>query len=443
MTRTNGLSTQIQCARAGIITDEMKKAALRENVDSEVVRSDLALGCAIIPANKRHLELGLEPIIIGKRFSCKINANLGTSASASDPEHELCKVALALKLGSDTIMDLSTGGNLDVIREMVIKKSSVPLGTVPIYAALERAGSIPDITPQLLLDEIEKQSKQGVDYMTIHAGVLMEFLPLIGHRITGIVSRGGSIIAHWMSIHKKQNPLYTHFGDICDIFRTYDVSFSLGDGLRPGCLADANDEAQISELKTLGKLTLQAWDAGVQVMIEGPGHVPMHLVRENVELEQKICHGAPFYVLGPLVTDIAPGYDHITSAIGAAMAGQAGASLLCYVTPAEHLSLPTTEDVRQGVIAYKIAAHAADIGKGLPGSRQRDDDLSRARFAFEWEKQFALSLDPEAAKTKHDETLPQEGYKTAHFCAMCGPKFCAMRISSTVKSEGVEIAEIN
>lgn len=427
------LVTQMQRARAGEITPEMKFVAEKEKVTPEFVRDEVARGRAIIPANINHLKHKMDPMIIGMNFNCKINANIGSSATTSDIKGELEKLHRSVHFGADTVMDLSTGGDLDTIRVAMIENSPVPIGTVPIYGALLGVDKLEDLSAKILLDEIEKQAKQGVDYMTIHAGTLKAYLPSTTNRITGIVSRGGSILAKWMAAHDQENPLYTHFDEICEIFKKYDVSFSLGDGLRPGCLHDANDEAQFAELKTLGELTQKAWSHGVQTMIEGPGHVPMHLIKMNAELQQKLCHEAPFYTLGPLVTDIAPGYDHITSAIGAAIMGWAGASLLCYVTPAEHLSLPNAEDVRQGCIAYKIAAHAADIARGRPGARDRDDELSRARFAFDWNKQFALSLDPEAAKAKHDETLPEEGYKDARFCAMCGPKFCAMRISDDAK----------
>lgn len=423
------LITQMQRARAGEITPEMKRVAEIENCDAEFVRSEVARGRAIIPANINHIKYQLEPMIIGINFKCKINANIGNSANASNIDEELKKLHNSVHFHADTVMDLSTGGDLDLIRGEMIKNSPIPLGTVPIYGALLSVEKLEDLTPKILLDEIEKQAKQGTDYQTIHAGTLKDYVPMTTKRITGIVSRGGSILAKWMTAHNKENPLYTHFDEICEIFKAYDVSFSLGDGLRPGATHDANDEAQFAELKTLGELTLKAWKHGVQVMIEGPGHVPMHLIKMNAELQQKYCHEAPFYTLGPLVTDIAPGYDHITSGIGAAIMGWAGASLLCYVTPAEHLSLPNAEDVRQGCIAYKIAAHAADIARGRPGVTERDDALSKARYDFDWNKQFELSLDPEAAKAKHDETLPDEGYKDARFCSMCGPKFCAMRIS--------------
>jgi phosphomethylpyrimidine synthase len=424
------LITQMQRARAGEITPEMIRVAEKEQVKAEFVRDEVARGRAIIPANINHLKHKLDPMIIGMNFNCKINANIGNSSTTSEIDTELDKLHRAVHYGADTVMDLSTGGDLDLIRAAMVQNSTIPLGTVPIYGALLRCERLEDITIQILLDEIEKQAKQGVDYMTIHAGTLKDYIPYTSHRITGIVSRGGSILAKWMAAHNQENPLYTHFEEVCEILKAYDVSFSLGDGLRPGCLHDANDEAQFAELKTLGELTQVAWKHGIQTMIEGPGHVPMHLIKMNAELQQKLCHEAPFYTLGPLVTDIAPGYDHITSAIGAAIMGWSGASLLCYVTPAEHLSLPNAEDVRQGCIAYKIAAHASDIARGRPGARDRDDALSRARFSFDWNQQFALSLDPEAAKAKHDSTLPEEGYKDARFCSMCGPKFCAMRISA-------------
>ncbi|MBK8871252.1 MAG: phosphomethylpyrimidine synthase ThiC [Elusimicrobia bacterium] len=421
--------TQMHRAKAGEITPEMKIVAAKEKVDAEFVRQEVARGRAIIPANINHLKHRLDPMIIGINFNCKINANLGNSATTSDIQCELNKVDMAIKYHADTVMDLSTGKDLDATREAVIAHSKVPVGTVPIYGVLARVGKVEEMTPQLFLDEVEKQARQGVDYMTIHAGLLREHIPLTKNRITGIVSRGGSLLAQWMISHDKENFLYTHFGELCEIFKKYDVSFSLGDGLRPGCLHDANDDAQFGELKVLGDLTLKAWEHDVQVMIEGPGHVPLHLIKMNAEIQQKWCHEAPFYTLGPLVTDIAPGYDHITSAIGAAVMGWAGASLLCYVTPAEHLSLPNAEDVREGCIAYKIAAHASDIARGRPGARDRDDELSKARFEFRWKDQFRLSLDPEAAQAKHDSTLPEEGFKDARFCSMCGPKFCSMRIT--------------
>ena len=424
----------MQRARSGDITPEMTRVAEKEKVAPEFVRDEVARGRAIIPANINHLKHKMDPMIIGMNFNCKINANIGNSSTTSDLACELKKLHMAVHYGADTVMDLSTGGDLDGIRANMIENSTVPIGTVPIYGALLHVERLEDLTPKILLDEIEKQAKQGVDYQTIHAGTLREYIPATSHRITGIVSRGGAILAKWMAAHNQENPLYTHFDEICEIFKQYDVSFSLGDGLRPGCLHDANDDAQLGELRTLGDLTLKAWAHGVQVMIEGPGHVPMHLIKMNAELQQKLCHEAPFYTLGPLVTDIAPGYDHITSAIGAAIVGWSGAALLCYVTPAEHLSLPNSDDVRQGVIAYKIAAHAADIARGRPGARDRDDALSKARYSFDWNRQFELSLDPETARAKHDETLPDEGYKDARFCSMCGPKFCAMRISDDAQT---------
>lgn len=421
--------TQLEAARKGLITPEMKRVAEKEKVTVEFIRDEIVAGRLIIPANINHLKYRLDPIGIGIGVTCKINANIGNSSTTSDIDQELEKLHMAVHYGADTAMDLSTGGNLDAIREAIIQASTVPLGTVPIYQALESVKKIEDLSWPIMRDVLEKQAKQGVDYFTIHAGVRKAHVPLTRNRITGIVSRGGSIMAQWCSAHNEENFLYTHFDEITEILRAYDVSYSLGDGLRPGCLADASDAAQFAELDTLGELTARSIAMGVQVMVEGPGHVPVHQVAMNVERQQKVCHGAPFYVLGPLVTDVAPGYDHITSAIGATLAGTAGAALLCYVTPAEHLSLPNAEDVRQGVIAYKIAAHAADIARGRPGARDRDDELSRARFAFDWNRQFALSLDPEAAKAKHDSTLPQEGFKDAPFCSMCGPKFCAMKIS--------------
>ena len=419
--------TQLHVARRGTVTEEMRRAAEREGVAPEAVRDEIAAGRAVLPANLAHVEL--DPAVIGIRFRCKINANLGNSAAASDGTAELRKMAVALRHGADAVMDLSTGGDIPGVRNVLLRACPAPFGTVPLYEALARAGSIEAITPELLLQVIGEQAAQGVDFMTVHAGLRRAHLPLVRKRLTGIVSRGGAILAHWMLRHGRENPLHTHFEAICEIFKRHDVAFSLGDGLRPGSLADANDAAQFAELATLGELTRVAWRHDVQVMIEGPGHVPMHLVRGNVEREIRECHGAPFYVLGPLVTDVAPGYDHITSAIGAALAGEAGASLLCYVTPAEHLALPNEEDVRQGVVAYKIAAHAADIARGRPGARDRDDAISRARFAFDWNAQFGLALDPEAARAKHDAVLPDPQYKEARYCSMCGPEFCSMRLS--------------
>ena len=419
--------TQMHYARKGVITPEMTYVAEREGLEPEMVRAEVARGRLIIPCNVNHTSL--EPMGIGTVATVKINANIGNSAVTSDVEGELEKLKFALKYGADTVMDLSTGGNIDAIRQAIIAASPVPIGTVPIYQAITIVKQVEDLTPGDMIDMIEHQAKQGVDYMTIHAGVLLEHLPLVQHRITGIVSRGGALMAQWMLAHRKQNPLYTHFDKLCQIFRKYDVSFSLGDGLRPGCTADASDAAQFAELRTLGELTRAAWAQDVQVMIEGPGHVPMDQIEMNVRLQQEICQEAPFYTLGPLVTDIAPGYDHITSAIGAAMIGWHGASMLCYVTPKEHLGLPNREDVKQGCIAYKIAAHAADIARGRKGARDRDDALSHARFNFDWERQFALALDPETARAMHDETLPHEAFKHAEFCSMCGPKFCSMKIS--------------
>ncbi|MDW8388447.1 MAG: phosphomethylpyrimidine synthase ThiC [Gemmatales bacterium] len=434
--------TQLEAARQGIITPEMEFVAQREELEPELIRSEVARGRMVIPANKIHLQKRLEPMCIGIAAKCKINANIGNSAVTSNIEEELEKLHVAVHLGADTVMDLSTGGDIDRIRQAIIDASPVPIGTVPIYQGVQQVKDPRDVTPQMMLDMVEHQAKQGVDYMTIHAGVLLEYIPLTRNRVTGIVSRGGSLMAEWMIAHHKQNFWYTHFDELCEIMRKYDVTFSLGDGLRPGSLADANDEAQFAELKTLGELTLKAWEHGCQVMIEGPGHIPMHLVKMNVELEQKLCHEAPFYVLGPLVTDIAPGYDHITSAIGAALAAEAGAAMLCYVTPKEHLGLPNKEDVRQGVIAYKIAAHAADIARGRKNARKRDDELSKARFEFDWNRQFELSLDPETARRMHDETLPQEVFKSAKFCSMCGPKFCSMRITQDVRKMADEAERI-
>ncbi|MFL5243314.1 MAG: phosphomethylpyrimidine synthase ThiC [Gemmataceae bacterium] len=431
--------TQLEAARQGLITDEMHFVAQREDLDATLIRDEVARGRMVIPANKVHLQKKLEPMCIGVASKCKINANIGNSAVTSKANDELDKLHTAVHLGADTVMDLSTGGDIDGIRQVLIDASPVPIGTVPIYQIIQdEVKNVADITPQQMLDMVERQAKQGVDYMTIHAGVLLEYLSLTKNRVTGIVSRGGSLMGGWMIAHHQQNPWYTHFDDLCEIMRQYDVTFSLGDGLRPGCLADANDEAQFAELKTLGELTLKAWDHGCQVMIEGPGHIPMHLVKMNVEKERELCHDAPFYVLGPLVTDIAPGYDHITSAIGAALAAEAGAAMLCYVTPKEHLGLPNKDDVRQGVIAYKIAAHAGDIARGRKNVRNRDDELSKARFEFDWNRQFELSLDPETARSMHDETLPQEVFKSAKFCSMCGPKFCSMRITQDIRKMAEE-----
>jgi phosphomethylpyrimidine synthase len=424
--------TQMHRAREGEVTPEMRRVAEREGLDAELIRREVAEGRAIIPANVHHLKAKLDPMGIGIALTCKINANIGNSAVTSDVESELKKLHTAVHYGSDTVMDLSTGGNIDEIRQAIIAASTVPIGTVPIYQMVQHVKEVADLTPQDMLDMIERQAKQGVDYMTIHAGILLEYLPKVKDRITKIVSRGGSLIAEWMVRHRTQNPLYTHYDEICEILQQHDVSFSLGDSLRPGCQHDAADDAQYSELKTLGDLTVRAWRHDVQVMVEGPGHVPLDQVPFQAIKEQQECHGAPFYTLGPLVTDIAPGYDHITSAIGAAVIGQYGSSMLCYVTPKEHLGLPKEEDVKQGVIAYKIAAHAADIARHRVGARKRDDELSRARFAFDWNKQFALSLDPETARKFHDEDLPADYFKSAEFCSMCGPKFCSMKISTRV-----------
>jgi phosphomethylpyrimidine synthase len=425
--------TQLQWARDGVITAQMRRVAEREGLDTEMVRAEVARGRLVIPANVNHLARKLDPMGIGTVASVKINANIGNSAVTSHMDEEVEKLHVSVHHGADTVMDLSTGGNLDTIRQAIIDASTVPIGTVPIYQVMQESKHVDDFTIDDFLRVIELQARQGVDYMTLHCGVLREHLPLAKNRITGIVSRGGALLAAWMSKHKKQNPLYEHFDRVMEILAAYDVTLSAGDGLRPGCLADASDEAQFAELRTLGELTTRAWEHGVQVMIEGPGHVPIDQIRRNVELEQELCHEAPFYVLGPLVTDIAPGYDHITSAIGATVAGWAGASMLCYVTPKEHLGLPNAEDVRQGVIAYKIAAHAADVARGRKGARDRDDALSHARYAFDWNQQFALSLDPERARAMHDETLSHEVFKTAQFCSMCGPKFCSMRHSSQIE----------
>jgi phosphomethylpyrimidine synthase len=434
--------TQIEAGRNGIVTDEMQYVARREDLAPELVRDEVARGRMVIPANKEHLKKKLEPMAIGVAAVCKINANIGNSAVTSKVAEELEKLHTAVHLGADTVMDLSTGGDIDAIRQQIIDASPVPIGTVPIYQMVQDVKDPNDITPRMMLDMVEHQAKQGVDYMTIHAGVLREYLPMTTQRITGIVSRGGSLMGAWMLAHGKQNPWYTHFDELCEIMHRYDVTFSLGDGLRPGCLADANDDAQFAELKTLGELTLKAWQHNCQVMIEGPGHIPMHLVAMNVEKEREMCHEAPFYVLGPLVTDVAPGYDHITSAIGAALAAQAGAAMLCYVTPKEHLGLPNKDDVRQGVIAYKIAAHAGDIARGRKNARRRDDELSKARFEFDWNRQFELSLDPETARAMHDETLPQEVFKSAKFCSMCGPKFCSMRITQDIRKMAEEAVQV-
>ena len=422
------IRTQIHYARQGRVTEEMEYVAKRENLSAELIRDEIARGRLIIPANINHHNL--EPMCIGVASTCKVNANIGNSSTTSDIDEEVAKLHHSVKYGADTVMDLSTGGDIPRIRKAIIAESPVPIGTVPIYEALSRVRRVEDLNINVMLEVIEEQAEQGVDYMTIHAGVLVQYIPLTTKRITGIVSRGGAILAEWMIKNHTQNLLYEHFEDICKIFQKHDVTFSLGDGLRPGSLADASDEAQFAELKTLGELTKIAWKYDVQVMIEGPGHIPMDQIQMQVEKEKELCYEAPFYTLGPLVTDFAPGYDHITSAIGAAMIGWYGAAMLCYVTPKEHLGLPNREDVKQGMIAYKIAAHAADVARHRPGARDRDDALSRARFAFDWNKQFALSLDPETAKAYHDETLPEEGFKDAAFCSMCGPKFCSMNHSN-------------
>ncbi|WP_456280219.1 phosphomethylpyrimidine synthase ThiC [Bacillus sp. K7] len=424
--------TQMHYAKKGIITPEMEFIAIREHVSPEFVRDEVASGRAIIPSNINHPES--EPMIIGRNFHVKINANIGNSAVTSSIEEEVEKMTWAIRWGADTMMDLSTGKDIHTTREWIIRNCPVPVGTVPIYQALEKVNGVAeDLTWEIYRDTLIEQAEQGVDYFTIHAGVLLRYVPLTAKRTTGIVSRGGAIMAQWCLAHHQESFLYTHFEEICEIMKTYDIAFSLGDGLRPGSIADANDEAQFAELETLGELTQIAWKHDVQVMIEGPGHVPMHKIKENVDKQMDICKEAPFYTLGPLTTDIAPGYDHITSAIGAAMIGWYGTAMLCYVTPKEHLGLPNRDDVREGVITYKIAAHAADLAKGHPGAQIRDDALSKARFEFRWRDQFHLSLDPERALEYHDETLPAEGAKTAHFCSMCGPKFCSMRISQDIR----------
>jgi phosphomethylpyrimidine synthase len=435
----DSIRTQMHYARKGVITQEMEHVARREHVAPELIRSEVARGRMIIPANIHHTNL--EPMCIGVASSCKINANIGNSSTTSNIDEEVAKLHYAVKYGADTLMDLSTGGDIPRIRQAIIAESPIPIGTVPIYEALNRVRRVEDLNINVMLEVIEEQAEQGVDYMTIHAGVLVQYVPLTTKRITGIVSRGGAILAEWMVKNHKQNLLYENFDEICKIFQKHDVSFSLGDGLRPGCLADASDRAQFAELKTLGELTRRAWEYDVQVMIEGPGHIPMDQIQLQVEKELELCHEAPFYTLGPLVTDFAPGYDHITSAIGAAMIGWYGASMLCYVTPKEHLGLPNREDVKQGIIAYKIAAHAADIARHRPGARDRDDQLSHARYRFDWRKQFELSLDPETAEAMHDETLPEEGFKDAAFCSMCGPKFCSMNHSAKTEQFTAQDAE--
>ena len=440
--------TQLAYAKRGIITPEMEFAAIRENqnnqhsllITPEFVRDEIARGRAIIPANINHLEL--EPMVIGRHFLVKVNSNIGNSPVTSSIEEEVEKLVWSLRWGADTVMDLSTGKHIHTTRDFIIRNSPVPIGTVPIYQALEKVGGVAeDLTWEIVRDTLIEQAEQGVDYFTIHAGVLLRYVPLTAKRLTGIVSRGGSIMAKWCLAHHQENFLYTHFEEICEIMRSFDVSFSLGDGLRPGSTADANDEAQFGELKTLGELTLIAWKHDVQVMIEGPGHVPLHLLKENMDKQLTYCHEAPFYTLGPLTTDIAPGYDHITSCIGAAVMGWHGVALLCYVTPKEHLGLPNKEDVKQGMIAYKIAAHAADLAKNHPTARYHDDELSKARFEFRWEDQFHLSLDPETARRYHDETLPQETAKAAHFCSMCGPKFCSMQITQEIRDYANKVSQ--
>ncbi|NKE34476.1 phosphomethylpyrimidine synthase ThiC [Natronococcus sp. JC468] len=423
--------TQLRAAREGVVTPEMNRVAERENRDPEFVRQEVADGRAVIPSNVAHD--ALDPMIIGREFATKVNANIGNSDESSDLETELEKLHAAVHYGADTVMDLGTGSDLGAIRETHVEHSPVPIGTVPLYEAVKRAGSPEELTKDLLLEVVETQAEQGVDYMTIHAGILAEHLPLTDGRKTGIVSRGGSIMAAWMEAHGEQNPLFQRYDDICEIFAEHDVTFSLGDSLRPGSLADACDEAQYAELDALGDLTRRARERGVQVMVEGPGHVPMHKVAENVERQQEVCDGAPFYVLGPLVTDIAPGYDHVTSAIGAAMAARAGAAMLCYVTPKEHLGLPEAEDVRDGLAAYRIAAHAGDVANERPGARDWDDALSEARYEFDWREQFRLALDPDRARDYHDQTLPEDNYKEARFCSMCGAEFCSMRIDRDVR----------
>jgi phosphomethylpyrimidine synthase len=425
--------TQLHYARQGDITPEMAFVAVREGVEPETVREEVASGRAIIPANVNHPES--EPMAIGRAFLVKVNANIGNSAVTSSVAEEVDKMTWATRWGADTVMDLSTGRDIHTTREWIVRNAPVPIGTVPIYQALEKVdGEAAELSWDVYRDTIVEQCEQGVDYMTVHAGVRLRYVPLTARRLTGIVSRGGSILAAWCLAHHRENFLYEHFDELCEILSAYDVAFSLGDGLRPGCIADANDDAQFAELRTLGELTERAWRQDVQVMIEGPGHVPMHKIKANVDLETEVCHGAPFYTLGPLTTDIAPAYDHITSAIGAAMIAMHGTAMLCYVTPKEHLGLPDRDDVKDGVIAYKIAAHAADLAKGHPGAQAWDDALSKARFEFRWQDQFDLALDPDTARAFHDETLPAEPAKTAHFCSMCGPKFCAMQITQDVRA---------
>ncbi len=432
--------SQMHYAKKGIITPEMEYIAKKEELTAELIRSEVARGRMIIPANVNHTSL--EPMCIGINSKCKINANIGNSAVTSCIEEELLKLEMCIKYGADTAMDLSTGGNLNEIRTAIIDKSPIPIGTVPIYQAIQGIQDISELTVERLFEVIELQAKQGVDYMTLHCGILQEHIPLVSGRITGIVSRGGSIMAEWMIKHGKQNPLYTEYDRILEICKKYDVTISLGDSLRPGCIHDASDKAQFAELDTLGELTRKAWEKDVQVMVEGPGHVPMDQIDMNIKRQIEVCNEAPFYVLGPLVTDIAPGYDHITSAIGAALAGWSGAAMLCYVTPKEHLGLPNPEDVRNGIIAYKIAAHAADIARHRKGATDRDNELSRARYNFDWNKQFELALDPDRAKEYHDTTLPGEYFKSAEFCSMCGPKFCSMHINRTVDEYNESVKEL-
>ena len=435
--RGTGNVTQLHYAKRGAITPEMEFIAIRENVEPEFVRSEVARGRAIIPANINHPES--EPMVIGRNFLVKVNSNIGNSVVTSSIEEEVEKMQWSTQWGADTVMDLSTGKNIHETREWIIRNSPVPIGTVPIYQALEKVGGVAeDLTFDIFMDTIIEQAEQGVDYFTVHAGVLLRYVPLTAKRVTGIVSRGGSIMAKWCLAHHRENFLYTRFRDLCEVMKHYDISFSLGDGLRPGAIADANDTAQFAELQTQGELTKIAWEYDVQVMNEGPGHIPMHLIKENVDKQMEWCHEAPFYTLGPLTTDIAPGYDHITSAIGAAMIGWYGTAMLCYVTPKEHLGLPNKQDVKDGLIAYKIAAHAADLAKGHKGAQAWDDALSKARFEFRWEDQFNLSLDPDTARAYHDETLPAQGAKVAHFCSMCGPNFCSMKITQDVRAYAEE-----
>jgi phosphomethylpyrimidine synthase len=433
--------TQLDAARAGHITPEIEAVARSERLDAELVRAEVARGRMVIPANKIHIEKGLDPIGIGTAARTKINANIGKSAVTSNPECELEKLFLAVRYGADTVMDLSTGEQINAVRQRIIDNARVPVGTVPIYQVAQQLDDIADMRAQDFLDVIQQQAGQGVDYMTVHAALLREHVPLTDRRVTGIVSRGGALVAKWMALHGQENPFFTHFDDLCDIMHEYDVTWSLGDGLRPGSLADACDEAQFAELRVMGELGRRARQRGCQVMIEGPGHVPMDQIERNIRLEMECCDEAPFYVLGPVVTDVAPGYDHITSAIGGAMAAWYGAAMLCYVTPKEHLGLPNLDDVRQGVIAYKIAAHAADVARHRPGARDRDDALSRARFAFNWPEQFRLSLDPETARRMHDESLPEDEAKGSHYCSMCGPKFCSMKTTEELRRLGAEQAK--